>query len=163
VKFLLILSSFVFLSAGHRPTGLTFENAVPGTSVSSFPNGQFIGRGTVESGGPTGNFLHLAPDPSFSVPTEAMQPLAFASFTGATAYHARGLISSFDVRLPTGGTMLYGAGSVTRVKLAASQWYHFQLRTPYIVKFHSAGGADLDNLTVLQTLMTGQSPRRFGP
>lgn len=162
MKFLLVYSFIAFGSHAQAIAALNFEDLPPGTSVLAYPNGRFIGRGTVQSGGRTGNFVHLAPDPDFAVPTEGMQPLAFASSNGTTAYHSRGLISSFDVMLPTGGTMMYAPGSVKRVTLTAGQWYHFQLRTSYIVKFHSAGGANLDNLIAFETSI-GHPSRRLGP
>jgi hypothetical protein len=163
MKFPLASSCLALASAAQASPALDFERFSPGTLVSGFPGGDFIGRATVESGGPTGNFVHLAPDPSFSVPTEAMEPVAHGSWDGTAAYTERGFISSFDVRLAAGGTMLYGHSSMNRLTLVAGQWYHFHLWTSYIVKFHSAGGADLDNLTVFETLMTVRPPRRFVP
>jgi hypothetical protein len=163
MKFLLALSGFVLASGAQATATLNFESLAPGTPVPGFQGGSFIGPARVQSGGPTGNFLHLDPDSSFSLPTEAMQPLSSSYRTDTISYTERGFISSFDVMLPTGGTMLYGRASATRVTLAAGQWYHFRLWTPYIVKFHSAGGANLDNLAAFQTILAGQSPRRFDP
>ena len=163
MKFLLALSGFVFESGAQATATLDFESLAPGTPVPGFQGGSFIGPARVQSGGPTGNFLHLDPDSSFSLPTEAMQPLSSSYRTGTVAYSERGFISSFDVMLPTGGTMLYGRSSATQLKLVAGQWYHFRLLTPYIVKFHAAGGADVDNLVAFETSPPGHSPRRFDP
>jgi len=163
VKFLLASSSLILASAAQATATLSFEGLALGTPVSGFQGGIFIGRAGVEGGGPTGNYLHLDPDPSYSVPTEGMRPLSSSYRTGTVAYSERGFISSFDVMLPTGGTMLYGRSSATQLKLVAGQWYHFRLLTPYIVKFHAAGGADVDNLVAFETSLPGHSPRRFDP
>lgn len=156
VRYLLAAAAALCLAAPAEATTFLygFESNAPGDTAVSQTTGVGFG-GIVESGGPTGNYLSLWQLSGFQVPT-AMLTQSYSEFLeGGHVYSIRSVISSFDVMLPNGGTMLLTSGLV--LNLAAGQWYHEDVNNPYSIKFH-ADGVFVDNISGSQFISQVPEP-----